>query len=182
MGANGKRTTQQALKRLVGRDMVSIMNEALELEVGHQVLEVGTGCGWHSATVAEIVAPSDVAKEKWGHVFTIEIVGELADIARKNLEEAGSSDRVTVVNGDGSVGYAERAPYDRILATAAAPEIPQPLIEQLRVGGVLVLPIGGVQLFQSLVRVRKSADGRIAKEDLGGVAFVPLTGRFGHRF
>jgi protein-L-isoaspartate(D-aspartate) O-methyltransferase len=162
--------------------MVSIMNEALELEVGQQVLEVGTGCGWHSATVAEIVAPSDVAKEKWGHVFTVEIVAELADIARENLEEAGFGDRVTVVHSDGSMGHAGKAPYDRILATAAAPEVPQPLIEQLRVGGVMVLPVGGVHLFQTLVRARKVADGHVTKEDLGGVAFVPLTGRFGHRF
>lgn len=162
--------------------MVSIMNEALELEVGHQVLEVGTGCGWHSATVAEIVAPSDVAKEKWGHVFTVEIVAELVDIAKKNLEEAGFGDRITVVHSDGSMGYVEKSPYDRILATAAAPEVPQPLIEQLRVGGVMVLPVGGVHLFQTLVRAKKVADGRIMKEDLGGVAFVPLTGRFGHRF
>jgi protein-L-isoaspartate(D-aspartate) O-methyltransferase len=162
--------------------MVSIMNEALELEVGQHVLEVGTGCGWHAATVAEIVAPSDVAREKWGHVFTVEIVTELADIARKNLGDAGFNDRVTVVAGDGSMGYAEKAPYVRILATAAAPEIPQPLIDQLSVGGVIVLPVGGASLFQSLVRVRKFADGRTKMEDLGGVAFVPLTGRFGHRF
>jgi len=162
--------------------MVSIMNEALELEVGHQVLEVGAGCGWHSATLAEIVAPSDVAKEKWGHVFTVEIVEELATLARKNLEDAGFGDRVTVVHGDGSVGYAEKTPYDRILATAAAPEIPQPLVDQLRIGGVLVLPVGGVHLFQTLVRIRKTVDGHFTKEDLGGVAFVPLTGRHGHRF
>jgi len=158
------------------------MNEALELEVGQRVLEVGTGCGWHAATVAEIVGPSDTAREKWGHVFTVEIVAELADIARKNLKDAGFNDRVTVVEGDGSAGYAEKAPYVRILATAAAPEVPQPLIEQLSVGGIIVLPVGGAQLFQSLVRVRKFANGRTKREDLGGVAFVPLTGRFGHRF
>jgi len=162
--------------------MVSIMNEALELEVGQQVLEVGTGCGWHVATAAEIVAPTDVAREKWGHVFTFEIVTELAGIARKNLDDAGFSDRVTVIDGDGSMGYAEKAPFARIYATAAAPEVPQPLIDQLSIGGIIVLPVGGAQLFQSLVRVRKFADGRVKREDLGGVAFVPLTGRFGHRF
>jgi protein-L-isoaspartate(D-aspartate) O-methyltransferase len=162
--------------------MVSIMNEALELEVGHNVLEVGAGCGWHAATIAEVVAPSDVAKEKWGHVYTAEIVAELATLARKNLEDAGYGDRVTVVDSDGSMGYAEKAPYDRILATAAAPQIPPPLIEQLRIGGVMVLPVGGVHLFQTLMRVRKAADGHIIKENLGGVAFVPLTGRYGHSF
>jgi protein-L-isoaspartate(D-aspartate) O-methyltransferase len=80
------------------------------------------------------------------------------------------------------MGYAEKAPYTRILATAAAPEVPQPLIEQLSVDGIVVLPVGGASLFQSLVRLRKFANGRTKKEDLGGVAFVPLTGRFGHRF
>jgi len=157
------------------------MNEALELEVGHQVLEIGAGCGWHSATIAEIVAPSDVSREKWGHVYTVEIVFVLADLAKKNIEDAGYSNRVTVVHGDGSMGYAEKAPYDRILVTAAAPQVPPPLIEQLRIGGVLVLPIGGVHLFQTLLRVRKVADGRVVREDLGGVAFVPLTGKYGHR-
>ena len=158
------------------------MNEALELEVGHKVLEVGTGCGWHSATIAEIVAPSDVAKEKWGHVSTVEIVVELATLARKNLEDAGFRERVTVINGDGSTGYIERAPYDRILATAAAPQVPPPLIEQLKVGGIMVLPLGGAYMFQTLMRFRKTADSRVTKENLGGVAFVPLTGRFGHDF
>jgi protein-L-isoaspartate(D-aspartate) O-methyltransferase len=162
--------------------MVSIMNEALELGVGQKVLEVGTGCGWHSATIAEIVAPSNVAKEKWGHAFTVEIVSELATLARKNLEDAGFSERVTVINGDGSMGYMERAQYDRILATAAAPQVPPPLIEQLNVGGVMVLPLGGAYMFQTLMRFRKTADGKITKENLGGVAFVPLTGRFGHDY
>ena len=161
--------------------MVAIMNEALELGLGHQVLEVGAGCGWHSATIAEIVAPSNVAKEKWGHVYTVEIVDALAELARKNLETLGFSDRVTIIHGDGSMGYEKKAPFDRILATAAAPAIPPPLIEQLRVGGILVLPVGDVHLFQVLMRVRKVSGGRVVKENLGDVAFVPLTGRYGHR-
>lgn len=158
------------------------MNEALELKVGDKVLEVGTGCGWHSATIAEIVAPSDVAKERWGHVYTVEIVTELAVQARKTLEDTRFSERVTVVKGDGSIGYAEKAPYDRILATAAAPQVPPPLVEQLIVGGVLVLPLGSAYMFQTLMRFRKTSDGSVTKENLGGVAFVPLTGRYGHNF
>lgn len=158
------------------------MNEALELEVGYKVLEVGTGCGWHSATVAEIVAPSDVDKERWGHVYTVEIVTELAILARETLEDAGFAERVTVVKGDGSMGYAEKAPYDRILATAAAPRLPPPLVEQLSVGGVMVLPLGSAYMFQELMRFRKTSDGRGTKENLGGVAFVPLTGHYGHNF
>jgi len=157
------------------------MDEVLELEVGNKVLEVGAGCGWHAATVAEIVAPSDMPKEKWGHVYTVEIVSLLADLARTNIEKAGYSDRITVICGDGSLGYAEMAPYDRILVTAAAPDVPKPLIEQLKKGGVLVLPVGGVYLYQTLLRIRKR-DGKITEENLGGVAFVPLTGRHGYKF
>ena len=157
------------------------MDEVLELEVGHKVLEIGAGCGWHAATVAEIVAPSDMPKEKWGHVYTVEIVSQLADLARTNIQKTGYGDRVTIICGDGSLGYMEKAPYDRILVTAAAPDVPKPLVEQLESGGVLVIPVGGVYLYQTLLRIRKR-DSQITEENLGGVAFVPLTGRFGHRF
>jgi protein-L-isoaspartate(D-aspartate) O-methyltransferase len=159
--------------------MVSIMNEALELEVGHKVLEVGSGSGWHAATVAEIIAPSDAPKEKWGHVYTVEIVSELAEIARKNIEKAGYGDRITVICGDGSLGYPDEAPFDRILVTAAAPSIPEPLTDQLKNGGILVIPVGGIYLYQTLVRVRK-IDEKLKEENLGGVAFVPLTGKYGY--
>lgn len=161
--------------------MVAIMNEALELRVGHKVLEVGAGSGWHASTIAEIVAPTERPREEWGHVYTVEIVPGLAEFAKNNVERAGYGDRVTVICGDGSLGYPERAPYDRILVTAAAPDVPKPLLEQLKEGGVLVIPIGGLHFFQSLFRVRKRR-GRILRENLGGVAFVPLTGRYGHRF
>jgi protein-L-isoaspartate(D-aspartate) O-methyltransferase len=160
--------------------MVSIMNEALELEVGHRVLEVGAGSGWHASTIAEIVAPTDTPKEKWGHVYTVEIVPELAELARKNVEKAGYGDRITIICEDGSIGYREKAPYDRILVTAAAPDVPKPLIEQLKDGGILVIPVGGIHFYQTLVRARKR-DGKITEENLGGVAFVPLTGKHGHR-
>jgi len=156
------------------------MNEALELEVGHRVLEVGAGSGWHAATVAEIVAPTGAPVEDWGHVYTLEIVSDLAEFARKNVERAGYGDRVTVICGDGSEGYQKEAPYDRILVTAAAPRIPRPLTEQLKGGGVLVIPVGGIYLYQTLVRVRKT-DERIAEENLGGVAFVPLVGKHGYK-
>ena len=157
------------------------MNEALELEVGHKVLEVGAGSGWHASTVAEIVAPSDVPKDRWGHVYTIEIVPRLAEFAKENIAKAGYSDRVTVICGDGSLGYPEKAPYDRILVTAAAPRIPEPLKEQLKPGGVMVIPVGDVGFYQTLIRLRKKEDGGVVEENLGGVAFVPLVGKHGHR-
>ncbi len=160
--------------------MVSIMDEALELEVGHKVLEIGAGSGWHASTVAEIVAPTDGAKERWGHVYTVEIVPQLVALAKENVERMGYGDRITVVQGDGSLGYPEAAPYDRVLVTAAAPDVPQPLLEQLKDGGVMVVPVGGIYLWQTLLRLRKR-DGKIVEENLGGVAFVPLVGKHGYK-
>ena len=160
--------------------MVSIMDEALELEVGHKVLEIGAGSGWHASTVAEIVAPTDTSKENWGHVYTVEIVPDLAEFARKNVEKVGYGDRITVIHGDGSMGYPEKSPYDRILVTAAAPDVPEPLVEQLKTGGILVIPVGGIYLYQTLVRIRKR-NGKVTEENLGGVAFVPLTGKHGYK-
>ena len=161
--------------------MVAIMNEALQLEVGHKVLEIGAGSGWHAATIAEIVAPSDAPRSEWGHVYTVEIIEGLAEFARKNIMRAGYGDRVTIICADGSMGYSEKAPYDRILVTAAAPDVPPPLIEQLKPGGIMLIPVGSVHFFQSLIKVTKSINGKISRENLGGVAFVPLTGRYGHK-
>ena len=160
--------------------MVSIMNEALELQVGHKVLEIGTGCGWHASTVAEIIAPSDRSKEEWGHVYTIEIIPELAELAKKNIKQAGFEERITVICRDGSSGLPEEAPFDRILVTAAAPYVPPPLKRQLKNGGVIVLPVGAVGFYQTLLRVRRIND-KFLEEDLGGVAFVPLVGKHGHK-
>ena len=161
--------------------MLAIMNEALELQVGHNVLEVGAGCGWHAATIARIVAPEEAPRTERGHVSTVEIVPELAKMARENIMRLGFGDIVTVIQGDGSLGLLDRSPYDRILVTAAAPQVPPPLLEQLKAGGILVIPIGGVHLFQSLTRLRKESKGSVVKEKLGGVAFVPLVGNFGHK-
>ncbi len=154
------------------------MDEALELEVGHKVLEVGGGSGWHAATIAEIVAPSDAPKEEWGHVYTIERIAELAALAKDNIEKAGYGDRVTVIHQDGTLGYPEMAPYDRVLVAAAGPEVPKPLVEQLGKEGILIVPVGGAQCYQTLVRIRKK-NGQIIAENLGGVAFVPLIGKHG---
>jgi len=158
------------------------MNEALQLEAGQKVLEVGAGSGWHAATIAEIVAPSDAPRSERGHVYTVEIIQGLADFARKNIMKAGYGDRVSIIVADGSMGYPEKAPFDRMLVTAAAPEVPKPLNEQLKPTGVMLIPVGSASLFQSLVKITKGSDGKIKEENLGGVAFVPLTGRYGHRF
>ena len=148
------------------------MNEALELRGGMKVLEVGAGSGYHAATIAEIVGDE-------GHVFAIEYIDKLVAIARSNLDRAGYSNRVTLVHGDGSLGYSERAPYDRILVTAAAPKIPPTLLEQLNSDGILVVPVGGRMFPQELVQVRKKPGGTLDRNSLGGVAFVPLIGKYG---
>ena len=162
--------------------MVSIMNEALQLEVGQKILEIGAGSGWHSATIAEIIAPKDAPRSEWGCVFTIEIVQALAENARKNIMNTGYGDRVKIINADGSKGYPEKAPFDRVVVTAAAPNVPKPLIDQLKSGGIMLIPVGSVSLFQNLIKITKRPDGKIKEENLGGVAFVPLTGEYGHKF
>jgi len=159
--------------------MVAMMCELLELEVGHKVLEVGAGCGYHAAVVAEIVAPREA--ENPGHVYTVEIVKELAEMARRNLEANSYAGRVTVVEGDGTLGLPEYAPFDRILVTAAAPSVPPPLLEQLKPGGIMVIPVGDPYSYQVLRLVRKRSNGRVEEEDLLGVAFVPLRGAYGHK-
>src|SRR3989304_7022628 len=120
--------------------MVSIMNEALQLEVGQKVLEIGAGSGWHAATIAEIIAPHDSPRSNWGHVYTVEIIQGLADSTRKVVMKAGYGDRVTIVCADGSLGYAEKGPYDRIVVTAAAPSVPEPLLKQLKPNGIMLIP------------------------------------------
>ncbi|MCW4021332.1 MAG: methyltransferase domain-containing protein, partial [Candidatus Bathyarchaeota archaeon] len=122
----------------------------------------------------------DMPKEKWGHVYTIEIVPKLAEFAKKNIKRAGYPERVTVVCGDGSEGYLQAAPFDRVLVTAAAPYVPPPLKEQLKPGGVMVIPVGTVGFYQTLLRLRK-IDNDVLEEDLGAVAFVPLVGKHGHK-
>ncbi len=158
--------------------MVAYMTDLLDPDVGHKVLEVGTGSGYQAAVLAEIVAPSDQPRDSWGHVWSIERIPSLAERARENLRRAGYHDRVTVVVGDGTLGLPEQAPYDRIIVTAAAPKIPPPLVEQLAEGGRMVIPVGD-SWEQVLKLVVKDSQGRIMVEDKLPVLFVPLVGRHG---
>ncbi|TFG06740.1 protein-L-isoaspartate(D-aspartate) O-methyltransferase, partial [Candidatus Thorarchaeota archaeon] len=116
--------------------MCAIMCEFLNLAEGQSVLDVGGGSGYHAALCAEIVAPK--GSEVPGHIYTIEIVESLVEFAKENLEKAGYSNRVTMVHGDGGKGLPEHAPFDRILVAAAAPDIPQPLVDQLVPGGIML--------------------------------------------
>jgi protein-L-isoaspartate(D-aspartate) O-methyltransferase len=158
--------------------MCVIMCEDLLLKEGMCVLEVGAGSGYHAALCAEIVAPKGCANP--GHVFTIEIVKNLIDFAKENLKRAGYADRVTVIHADGGKGLPEHAPFDRILVAAAAPKIPQPLIDQLKPTGIMLIPVGSRGFYQELMLVKKSQEGKVSSQRWGGVAFVPLTGEYGH--
>lgn len=153
--------------------MVALMTEVLDPKEGDKVLEVGTGSGYQAAILAEIVGDS-------GHVYTIEIVKELVEFARENLRRAGYLNRVTVIHGDGTLGYEAEAPYDRIIVTAAAPEIPKPLIDQLKPGGRLVIPVGDLYI-QYLTIVTKDLNNNIKVERGTPCVFVPLIGKYGWR-
>lgn len=157
--------------------MCAIMCEGLRLKPGHKILEIGAGSGYHAALCAELVAPE--WSESKGHVYTVEIVEGLIESARENLRRAGYTEHVTLIHGDGGSGLPEEAPFDRILVTAAAPKVPQPLIDQLAKGGIMIIPVGGRGFFQDLIIIEKKEDGAIERRNWGGVAFVPLTGDFG---
>jgi len=148
--------------------MVGLMTQALELRGGERVLEIGTGCGYQTAVLAEIAAT----------VYTIERLAVLAAAARAMLEACGYTNVVTRV-GDGSLGWAEEGPFDAILVTAGTPQIPRPLVNQLRLGAPLVFPIGEEEL-QTLVRIRKKEQG-LHEEYFGDCRFVKLVGRYGWR-
>jgi len=148
---------------------VAIMTQLLQLQPTDKVLEVGTGSGYQAAILGEIV--------KEGQVFTIERFESLARKSLKILKELKYLN-VEVVVGDGTKGLPEEAPFDAIIVTAAAPQIPPPLIEQLKVGGRLVMPVGG-DWHQEMVRVTKKAHGSLQKENFGGYRFVPLVGEYG---
>lgn len=151
--------------------MVAIMAEALDLRPGQRVLEVGGGSGYHAAVAAEVVGGK-------GHIYTVERVPALAEFARDNLARAGYGERCTVVVGDGSLGLPEHAPYDRIFVACAAPDIPQPLKEQLKDGGKVLVPVG--KGYQDLMLGEKRAGG-FRVSNLGGCVFVPLLGEHGFR-
>jgi protein-L-isoaspartate(D-aspartate) O-methyltransferase len=146
--------------------MVALMAEALQLRGDEKVLEIGTGCGYAAAIFAELCHK----------VFSIERIDELAIKARLTLTSLGYQN-VSIQIGDGTMGWLEHAPYAAVVISAAAPQIPRPLLEQLKPGGMLVLPMGEEEL-QTLVRIRKGQNG-IKEEYLGECRFVKLRGAYG---
>ncbi len=146
--------------------MVALMTEALLLTGKEKVLEIGTGSGYQTAILAEL-------SEK---VFSVERIRSLAIRARKLLYELGYFN-VEIKIFDGTFGWMEESPFDAIIVTAGSPDIPQPLIDQLAIGGRLVIPVGDA-FVQDLFRVTKTEEG-VRKEDLGGCRFVKLIGKYG---
>jgi protein-L-isoaspartate(D-aspartate) O-methyltransferase len=144
--------------------IVALMTELADVKAGDTVLEVGTGSGYQAAMLAQLGV----------RVYSIEIIEPLAEQAKAALEATGYADRVEVRTGDGYAGWPEHAPFDAIVVTAAPPAIPEPLKQQLRVGGRLVIPVG--QSFQRLLRITRTASG-FEEENVLPVRFVPMTGR-----
>lgn len=142
--------------------IVAFMTELIKPHKGQRVLEVGTGSGYQAAVLAEIV----------DSVYSIELIQDLAETAAERLRRLGYRN-VAVRQGDGYVGWAEHAPFDAILVTASAEEIPKPLIDQLKDGGIMVIPVGSDAWAQSLMVVRKRGKD-VAMETVLPVRFVPL--------
>jgi protein-L-isoaspartate(D-aspartate) O-methyltransferase len=147
--------------------IVASMTEALKLDGSETVLEIGTGSGYQTAILAELA----------GRVYSVERVPSLTGKSRKVLDSLGYNN-VLIKLSDGTLGWEEYAPYDRILVTAGAPSIPEPLTDQLRPGGILVIPVGSNTL-QELTRVTKGEDGTLTEERLGSCVFVRLVGKHG---
>jgi len=145
--------------------IVALMTELLDLKPGDRVLEVGTGSGYQAAVLASIPGVE---------VYSVEIIPELARSAEERLRELGY--KVTCKQGDGYYGWPEYAPFDAIIVTAAPDHIPPPLVEQLAVGGRMVIPVGPPGGYQVLWKLVKQPDGELKAYNYGGVAFVPLTG------
>jgi protein-L-isoaspartate(D-aspartate) O-methyltransferase len=145
--------------------IVAYMAEMLEIEPGDKVLEIGTGSGYHAAVLSELTP----------HVYSIEIIEPLGRQAAELYEELGYHTIETKI-ADGYYGWEEHAPFDKIIVTAAAGHIPPPLIEQLKPGGIMAIPVGGPYQTQTLMKVTKREDGNIRTERLLPVRFVPMTG------
>jgi protein-L-isoaspartate(D-aspartate) O-methyltransferase len=143
--------------------IVALMSELLDLTSNEKVLEIGTGSGYQSAVLARLA----------GHVYSIEIIPELAHQSAERLRKLGFSN-ITVREGDGYRGWPEEAPFDGIIVTAAPERIPQPLLDQLAPNGRMVIPVGG--FFQELKVFKKDVNGRITEQDIIPVRFVPMTG------
>ena len=145
--------------------IVAYMTQMLDIEPGEKVLEIGTGSGYQAAVLSELTP----------NVFTIEIVEPLAKQARNRFNKLGYN-TIKTKTGDGYKGWPEFAPFHKIILTAAAPKVPDPLIEQLKPGGILVMPFGEPMGPQRLIKITKNKDGETERREVLPVRFVPMTG------
>jgi protein-L-isoaspartate(D-aspartate) O-methyltransferase len=145
---------------------VAIMFELLQPKAGDTVLDIGSGSGWTTALLAEVVGPK-------GKVYSIEIIKELYQFGKKNVEKY-KHDNIKFFNQDGSKGLSEQAPFDKILASASVPEVPSPIKEQLKVGGIAVMPVK-----DSIFKVKKKAPQKFEIEEHPFFVFVPMKGEYG---
>ncbi len=161
--------------------MCLLILEYLNLESGFHVLEIGAGSGYQAALIAERLRLAEKPKkiEVSSRVWSIELVPELVRFAQENIKRTDYDDVVAIIKGDGTLGLSEKAPFDRIILTAAGPRIPPPLIEQLKPGGKLCMPLGGERMWQSMILISKDENGKLTQETLASVAFVPLRGKYG---
>lgn len=148
--------------------IVALMTAALDLQPGERVLEIGTGSGYAAAVLSRI------AKQ----VYTVERIGDLARTAESRLKRLGFNN-VQVLHADGTLGWADQAPFDAIVVTAGGPRVPPALLQQLRIGGRLVIPVGDEMHQQQLIRIVRTGQDQFEQTDLGGVLFVPLIGEAG---
>src|SRR5271165_2895002 len=148
--------------------IVALMIGSVEPRPGDRALEIGTGSGYAAAVLSEVV----------GEVYTVERHEQLAKLARRRLASLGYT-KIKILHGDGTLGWEEHAPYDVIIVTAGGPQVPKRLLEQLAVGGRLIVPVGDTPRLQRLIRVTRSSPDQFEDEDLGEVQFVPLIGAEG---
>ena len=145
---------------------VAFQTQALEIKPGDKVLEIGTGSGYQAAILAQIGA----------EVYSIERIEKLYKMAKINLQPY--SKNINLLLSDGTMGWPDKAPFDKIIVTAAAPKLPEILLEQLKPGGIAIIPIGSMKI-QKMVLIKKSVDNKISQKEMGDFRFVPLIGKDG---
>ncbi|MFQ6020561.1 MAG: protein-L-isoaspartate(D-aspartate) O-methyltransferase [Candidatus Aenigmatarchaeota archaeon] len=146
---------------------VIVMTEALDVKKNHKILEIGAGSGWQAAILSKLCKK----------VYTVDIIPELVEIAKINLKKVGIKN-VVIIKGDGSLGLKKYAPYDRIIVTCACPNVPKPLLDQLKMNGKMIIPVGNYYMQEMFIIKRGK---KIERKSLGVFAFVPLRGKYGFK-